>query len=282
MAAHGTDIWAHRGARSVAPENTMAAARAALAQGADGWELDVHITSDNEVIVIHDHGLRRTTNIAHVPGMPARRSQVVDGVTLAQVKNLDAGGWFARRDPFRTIAEGVVKASIADTFSGESVPTLDEALAWTREAGLLVNIELKDMLGGDDEGLARGVATCIRDKGMSDRVLISSFRLKSLEYFREICPNVSVGLLLDEKSMQRSDKEIVALLRSLEATALHPSIKGLPPGRVSFFRSAGFGVNVYTVNREEDIIRLIQEGATGIITDFPGRAKAVRDRLSGS
>ncbi len=268
-------IWAHRGARSAAPENTMAAARAALAQGAHGWELDVHLTRDGEVIVTHDHGLRRVTDIGVRPGMPPRRHHVVDRLTLAQIRSLDAGSWFARRDPFGTVEGGEIGAGALAAFVGERIPTLAEALAWTSESGLAVNVEIKDMLGGDDDGLVGAVASLIRAAGLDGRVLVSSFRQKSLELFRELCPEVPVGLLLDEKAMAASTQDIVRRLRELGAVALNPSLKGLFPGRIAALREAGFAVNVYTVNRAEDMLWLAREGADGIITDFPARAKAV-------
>jgi len=271
-------VWAHRGARSVAPENTMAAARAALAQGAYGWELDVHITLDGEIIVTHDHGLRRVTDIAARPGMPPRAQHVVNRLTLAQIRGLDAGSWFARRDPFGTVAGGEIGAERLAAFAAESIPTLAEALAWAREAGLAVNVEIKDMLGGDDDGLVHGVTRLIRASGIS-RVLVSSFRPASLELFRALCPEVPVGLLLDENALRASTAEILSRLRDLGAAALHPSIKGLYPGRIAELREAGFDVNVYTVNREEDIVSLAREGATGVITDFPARTAAVLARL---
>ncbi len=272
-------IWAHRGARSVAPENTMAAARAALAQGAYGWELDVHITLDGEVVVTHDHGLRRVTDIAARPGMPPRAQHVVNRLTLAQIRSLDAGSWFARRDPFGTVARGEVGAEQLAAFAAESIPTLAEALAWTREAGLAVNVEIKDMLGGNDDGLVRGVTRLIRASGIAERVLVSSFRPASLELFRALCPEMPVGLLLDENALRASTANILGRLRNLGAAALHPSLKGLYPGRIAEIREAGFDVNVYTVNRDEDIAALAREGATGIITDFPARAVAVLARL---
>lgn len=269
------EVWAHRGARSAAPENTMAAARAALAQGAHGWELDVHLTLDGEVVVTHDHGLRRVTDIASRPGMPSRRHHVVNRLTLDQIRSLDAGSWFARRDPFGTVAGGEVDAGQLAAFVGETIPSLAEALVWTQGSGLAVNVEIKDMLGGDDAGLVYAVAGLIRAARLDGRVLVSSFRQKSLELFRELCPEVPVGLLLDEKALAASTQGIVARLRSLEAVAVHPSLKGLFPGRIASFAEAGFETNVYTVNREEDMLWLAHEGAAGIITDFPARAKAV-------
>lgn len=270
----------------------MSAARAALAQGADGWELDVHLSRDGVAVVTHDHGLRRVTDIANRPDMPSRRSHVVNGLTLAQMRGLDAGSWFARRDPFGTVAGGEIGAKELAGFARETIPTLEEALAWSREAGLAVNVEIKDMLGGDDPGLVRETARLIRAAGHAGRVLVSSFRQASLEAFRLLCPEVPVGLLLDEKAMAASTPSIIARLRDLGASVLHPSIRGLFPGRVGEFRQAGFEVNVYTVNRPEDVLWLAREGAKGIITDYPARSRAVlagqapdesgRERTSGT
>lgn len=267
-------IWAHRGARSVAPENTMAAARAALAQQAHGWELDVHLTRDGQVVVTHDHGLRRVTDIADRPVF-AGRTHVVSQFDLDEILSLDAGSWFAARDPFGTVAEGLVSAAVLESYRDESLPTLTEALAWTRKVGLFVNVEIKDMLGGDDHGLVRATVALIRAAGLDGRVLVSSFRQASLELFRDLCPEIPVGLLLDDKALRASTADIIVSLRDLGAVALHPSGRGLFPGRVQAFRDAGFDVNVYTVNRPEDIRLLAAEGATAIITDFPGRARRV-------
>jgi len=130
------------------------------------------------------------------------------------------------------------------------------------------------------EGLVRGVAGLIRRLGMEKMVLVSSFRPASLELFRALCPEVPVGLLLDEKASAAPLGEILRRLRDLGARALHPSVRGLEPGRVAAVRAAGFDVNVYTVNREEDMLRLAREGAAGIITDFPARARAVLEHIT--
>jgi glycerophosphoryl diester phosphodiesterase len=273
-------VWAHRGARSVAPENTLSAAGAAQAQGARGWELDVRLTLDGAVVVAHDLGLRRVTDIAFRPDMPVRADHRADRLTLAQIRSLDAGSWFARRDPFGTVARGDVRPEDLESFAGERIPTLDEALEWTRQAGMDVNIEIKDMQGGDDARLVRETARLVRASGLEGRALVSSFRPASLALFRDICPEVPTGLLLDHKAGGASRDAILEQLRSLGASALHPPLKGLNSGVVGFFRDAGFGVNVYTVNYEEDMFRMAREGVTGIFTDFPARARAVYERMT--
>ena len=279
--SHAPLVWAHRGARSVAPENTLAAARAALAQGAFGWELDVRLTLDGAVVVAHDRGLRRVTDIALRADMPGRAGHLADCLELARIRSLDAGSWFARRDPFGTVARGEVRPEDLDSFAGERIPTLAEALEWTRQAGMAVNIEIKDMQGGDDARLVRETARLVRASGLEGRVLVSSFRPASLVLFRNMCPGVPTGLLLDHRACGASRDAILEQLRRLGASALHPPLQGLVPGVIGFFRDAGFGVNVYTVNSEEDMLRLAREGAMGIFTDYPARARAVYETIGG-
>lgn len=281
MQKHNIRIWAHRGARSVAPENTLAAAQAALIQGADGWEFDVHLTADHEAVVIHDHGLRRTTNIAQMAEAPVRRHQVVTQLTLAQIKTLDAGSWFIRRDPFKALAQGKAFGS-EQVITQQRIPTLVEALTWSQVQNMFVNVELKSTPGTEDnvEALAQEVASCLHKTGMSQKALISSFSPHSLKYFKKFCPQVPVGLLLDRKSMEQSNEVILAMLDQVGAWALHPACTGLSPGRIAFFRKAGFHVNVYTVNQEQKMIWLMEEGATALITDYPGRGKRVRDSFT--
>jgi glycerophosphoryl diester phosphodiesterase len=134
-------VIAHRGARSLAPENTLAAAMAAWRLGADGWELDVRMTKDGELILMHDETLSRTTNAPSL--FPNRSPWLVSDFTLEEIKMLDAGSWFVDQDPYGTIAAGEVSPEEAAKFRGEKVPTLKEALALTKELGFWVNIELK-------------------------------------------------------------------------------------------------------------------------------------------
>ena len=274
-------VWAHRGARSVAPENTLAAARAALAQGAFGWELDVRLTLDGAVVVAHDRGLRRVTDIARRADMPGRAGHLADRLTLARIRSLDAGSWFARRDPFGTVARGEVRPEDLESFAGERIPTLAEALEWTRQTGMAVNIEIKDMQGGDDAWLVRETARLVRASGLEGRVLVSSFRPASLALFRDMCPEVPMGLLLDHRARAVSRYGMLERLRRLGASAVHPPLKGLGSGAIGFFRDAGFGVNVYTVNSAEDMLWLAREGATAIFTDYPARARAVYTTIGG-
>ncbi|HEX32441.1 MAG TPA: glycerophosphodiester phosphodiesterase, partial [Candidatus Acetothermia bacterium] len=107
---------AHAGARSLAPENTIAAARKAQLVGADMWELDVAVTSDGELILFHDDSLARTTNA--VEAFPTRAPWTFTTFSLEEIRTLDAGSWFAKTDPFGEIAAGKVSKAELESYHG--------------------------------------------------------------------------------------------------------------------------------------------------------------------
>ena len=151
-------IIAHRGASADAPENTLAAFQLALDQGADGIELDVMLSKDRQLVVIHDDLVDRTTN----------GTGRVQDLTLAELRALDAG-------------------------QGEKIPTLDEVL--TRFGGkLLINIELKNYSTIFDS-LPLDVAALIQDHGVTDSILISSFNPINFPRFHRRLPDIPIGML---------------------------------------------------------------------------------------
>ena len=101
-------VIAHRGARSLAPENTLAAAQAALEMGADLWEFDIEVSRDGELVLLHDETLSRTTDAA--ARYPDRAPWRAADFTWEEIRALDAGSWFLREDPFGTLASGTVPA----------------------------------------------------------------------------------------------------------------------------------------------------------------------------
>ncbi|HIC89588.1 MAG TPA: hypothetical protein EYP04_09335, partial [Anaerolineae bacterium] len=173
---------AHRGARSLAPENTLAAARKALAIGADMWELDVQMTSDGQLIVMHDSSLERTCNVEEL--FPDRRPWLVAEFTLAEIQKLDCGSWFNETDPFGQIKARVVSPQEQQSYVGERAPTLREALLFTRDHDWRVNVEIKDLsrLPGDATVVEK-VVDLIVELDMVDRVVISSF---NYDYLRRV------------------------------------------------------------------------------------------------
>lgn len=268
-------VVAHRGARGHAPENTLASAVLGHAAEADLWELDVNYTKDGQLVVIHDDTLTRTTNAEKAfPGRPSYR---VCDFTLEEIKSLDAGSWYAGRDPFGRVAAGDVDEAALKSFEGLTVPTLEEALRLTRDKGWRVNVEIKDharLVG--HETVTRDVLDLIRRLDMPELVLISSFRHRYLEECRALCPGMATGALVER--LRPADP--VALCRRLEVNAYHPGRDILAPGDLAALRDAGFAVNVWTVNDMDEARRLVAEGASGIITDFPAACRKALGRLS--
>ncbi|HEX7556623.1 MAG TPA: glycerophosphodiester phosphodiesterase family protein, partial [Leptolinea sp.] len=112
---------AHRGARSLAPENTLAAARKALEVGADLWECDVALTADGIPVILHDDNLRRTSNASSV--YPNRKPWKLQTFTLEELKKLDFGSWFLTTDPFKQIKLGQILPAELQKFVGEPILT---------------------------------------------------------------------------------------------------------------------------------------------------------------
>ncbi|GFM37265.1 glycerophosphodiester phosphodiesterase [Desulfovibrio psychrotolerans] len=263
---------AHRGARSVCPENTLLAAGIGLAHGAHMWELDVSMTADGELVIVHDDTLERTTDVALRPEFAARAPWRVCDFTLAELRTLDAGSWFLQTDPFGQIAAGGVDAKDRAAFAGLRVPTLREGLEFTRDADWCVNVEIKDhehLIGHDT--IVEATLELIRATDMADRVLLSSFQHRYLMEAGRRMPGMPLGVLVEEPH----DMDPVDLVRSLRAHAYHPETGLFTEDDVARLRDAGFGVNVFTINDAAEMARLVAWGVTGLFTDFPLLCRSV-------
>ncbi len=254
---------AHRGARSLAPENTLAAARIGLESGADMWELDVAVTSDGELVVLHDDTLERTSNAVQI--YPDRRPWLVHTFTLEELRRLDFGSWFNRADPFKQIVAGVVTSEMQQSYVGEPIPTLHEALVLTRDNDWQVNIEIKDATGTlGDQKVVEEVVALVKELGMVDRVLISSFNHNYLKRVKAANPDLPTAALVEEPAA-----DPVQLVQALGAMGYNPGGEHFLPEEIPAIRQAGVEVYVWTVNNAQDMRTLIKMGASGIITDFP-------------
>lgn len=254
---------AHRGARSLAPENTLAAARQALAVGANMWELDVSLTADGELILIHDDSLVRTTDVRQQ--FPDRAPWHCATFTLAEIKQLDAGSFFVESDPFGTIAAGAIDAQTQASLRGEPIPTLAEALQFTRDHNWSVNVEIKKTPPPlESFPVVERVLDLIVALGMQGQVLLSSFEHRYLKTANAINPAIPTAALV-----KQPPADPVALLQRLQCRVYHPHYRLVDADQIGQLRQAGFEVNVWTVNRPEEIHYFSEAGASGIITDFP-------------
>jgi glycerophosphoryl diester phosphodiesterase len=254
---------AHRGARSLAPENTMPAARKAHEVGASGWELDVAMTADGELVLLHDDTLERTSDATQV--YKDRQPWRVENFTLAELQQLDFGSWFVREDPFKQVAAGAVTPEEQAAIQGTQIPTLQEALEYTRAHQWFVNVEIKDATGTPaDATIVKAVVDLIRELGMNELVLVSSFNHAYLKQVKALQPSLATGALVD-----KYQPDPVTLVKELGAQAYHPSRKVINAEQIQALRQEGFAVYVWTVNDEDEMRELIAMGVSGIITDYP-------------
>ncbi len=192
MAAKNILNIAHRGARSLAPENTILAARKAVAVGADMWEMDVALTKDGQIVVLHDDTLERTSNAREV--FPDRAPWNVHDFTFDELLKLDFGAWFGDQDPFGQIADRTVTIQEQQNFSNTRIPTLREALEFTRDYKFRINIEIKDHTGTPgDISIVESVVDMVGQMNMAGSVLISSFNHDYIARSKARDPNIPTG-----------------------------------------------------------------------------------------
>lgn len=240
-----TTIWAHRGASAKAPENTMEAFRLAHEMGADGIELDTHLTRDGELVVAHDETIDRCSD----------GSGRISDMTLAQLREYD----------FSCGIPG---------FRGISIPTLREVLEWLKDTDLLLNIDIKSgwvMYAGIEAKLV----ALVHAMGLHDRVIYSSFNPFSLILVKKHDPQARIGLITIGAL---GDPHVFCSY--LRADAIHPYYLTLMiPGIIEACRSSGIKINAWTVNDPVHMAWLLRAGVDGIITDYPDVAMSLRSTI---
>ncbi len=231
-------IFAHRGASSHAPENTLAAFQLAFEQGAQAIELDVQLTKDQEVVVFHDIYLNRTTD----------GTGRIKSYSLAELKMFNAGKTFS------------------PVYQNERIPSLAEALK-SVPLDKFVNIELKNSRSPFDD-LPFRTATVIRDHDAQNRVLISSFSFLALYKFNKEIPSIPLGLLFHSSLRANLFSFFPSLLNKIQS--IHLSFNSLTPELVAKYKRAGKLVFSYTLNHTQDILNALDMGIDGFFTDDPG------------
>jgi glycerophosphoryl diester phosphodiesterase len=250
-------VIAHRGDSAHAPENTLAAFDGAVAKRADWVELDAHLSRDGEAIVLHDRTVDRTTD---------GHGRVAD-LTVAQIKALDAGAWFAPQ------------------FAGERIPTLSEALARLK-GRLPVLIELKEV--GNDHGQERAVRAqqlvrrclaVVEQHAMAREVRFHTFYPANLLALRKLARGIPYAFLYDEP-----DRRVASVLfaKGLSAAGYHPSLENTSRRIVRFAHGMRMSVWSYTANSESDFRKGLALGVDGIITDRPAELRAFLHGTGGA
>lgn len=237
-----TKILAHRGASYNAPENTIPAFELAMENGADGVELDVHLSRDGELVVIHDERVDRTTN----------GKGFVKDFTLDELKSLDAS--YGK--------EG---------FENSRIPTLDEVYDLFAYTGHVINVEIKtDII--DYPGICEKLLKLEDDMHMNGRIIYSSFNHYTIRNLLDMRPDAKTGLLY--MSIVHSPWNYA---QQLGAACLHPHFITLSktPQMIKNCIARGIETNVWTVDDPSWMRTLADQGATSIITNRPDYARTI-------
>ncbi|HXH26114.1 MAG TPA: glycerophosphodiester phosphodiesterase [Vicinamibacterales bacterium] len=255
--AKGPLVFAHRGGCALGPENTIAAFDRGLAAGADGLELDVHLSADGEVVVCHDATLDRTT----------AASGPVAALTAAELARIDAGCRFVdERGEFPYRNQGV------------TIPTLVEVLRRYRDTRIIVEMKV------DRAAMGRAVAEAVRAADAVDRVCAAGYGRRAMQAVREALPELATSACHPEVRL--------AVYRSMAGVPVRrapyggyqvPECAGLirivSPRFIRHAHAAHLRVQVWTVDDERDMLRLLEWGVDGLISNRPDLAVRVRDRF---
>jgi len=228
-------IIAHRGASGYAPENTLAAFKKGIEQNCDGFEIDVQLTRDNELVVYHDWSLGRS----------ATGEGFIKDLDLDYIKKQDAGSWFSTE------------------FDSEKVPTLKEFFEMVPR-GMLLNIEAKAK-ATDERDLGRRIVEEILLCDRVDDVIVSSFNHKTLNQIKEASNDVKIGALMYSRLIEMEDY----FLTKFPIYSAHLSDELTDLEMVTEIKNIGAKVYVWTVNDKETAELFKSMGADGIITNYP-------------
>ncbi|MCR8658571.1 glycerophosphodiester phosphodiesterase [Paenibacillus endoradicis] len=231
-------VIAHRGTAGYAPENTMASFERAIEMNADYLELDIQLSKDNELVVIHDSTVDRTTN----------GSGAVKDFTLEELQSLDSGSWFNEK------------------FEGQRIPTLGEVLAVCRgKIGVLIETKWPYLYSGLEQKLADELASYHMHLP-TERVIVQSFDQNSVKRFHAIMPQIPIGVLVEDEAILAEDK----LTELAEYVAyVNPALELVTGEAIERIHSRGMKIFPWTVRSRNVIQPLLKLGVDGVITDYP-------------
>lgn len=242
-----TKIFAHRGASGHAPENTLEAFALAMEQGADGIELDVQLTKDGEVVVLHDETIDRVSN----------RTGFVGVYTLAKLKEFSFDNHM-------------------EAYRDAKIPTLREVLQLVKPSNMQVNIELKTGIFWYPE-IEEKVIEVVKESGMQERIIYSSFNHYSVQRIKELDPDAETAYLYSDVILN-----VEKYAEQTGVQGLHPSVYHLKMSDfMERYKKSNLKIRVWTVNETEWIKEFIRAGVDAIITNYPKKALKLREEQEG-
>lgn len=241
-----TDIIAHRGSKGTCPENTLISIFTAAKLGCEGIEIDVHLSKDKNLIVIHDETVDRTTN----------GSGYIKDMNLDEIKKLDAGSWFDKK------------------YCNEKIPTLEEVVNLLNRENYkgFLNIEIKtDKI--KYKKIEKILSEYLMNTNLTFKYIYSSFNLKSLKKIGKIDKTSDKAWLV--KSVNITKKKMDKLESKYCIIGIHPKFKTV---KNSFKLISKYTKNIrpWTVNKNDDIIKCFENNISGVITDYPEKALKLR------
>ena len=242
-----TKIYGHRGCKGSYPENTLLSFFHAIMQGVDGLELDVHMTKDGEIVVIHDEILERTTD----------GTGFIKDFRLQEIKQFSAGIKFSDYKMYEI------------SWILETVPTLKEVLDLLAPFDIELNIELKTSLF-TYEGIEEKVLSIVKEYGNNRKVVFSSFHLPSLLRIKQVDKTANIAWLLNQPILNPRD-----YMDTLELESLHLS-KSIVLKNQENWNHLKESIRLWTVNDGNELRKLIDMNVETIITDFPEEALSIR------
>ena len=233
----------HRGFSGNYPENTMLAFdKACQVKGCDGIENDVHLTKDGELVIIHDEEIDRTC---------INGTGWIKDYTLEELKQFD------------------VSYTFAGQCEKQHIPTLREYFDLVKNNDIITNIELKTGVL-EYPGIEEKTYAMIKEYGLQEKVIISSFNHHSVMRFKKLAPEIKCGFLSDSWLIDTG-----AYVKKHGIECYHPIFNNMTDEYVKDLKDHGIEINVWTVNEEADVKEMLRVGVDAIIGNFPDRAAAI-------
>lgn len=274
--------FAHQGGAREAPSNTLYAFKTAIPKGADALEMDLHMTADGEIVVIHDPTVDRTTN----------GGGLVDAMTLEEIKQLDAAHWWVpgyvtRQDApdedyvFRGVATGEKPLPEGFEANDFTIPTLREVLEAFPQ--VFINMEIKQTAPAT-KPYEDKVARILRDFGRGDDVIVAAFNDSALETFRTMAPEITTSAATGEalalwQWMKGEVPELPPIpYQALQLPPVWGEIKVLDDSLVEAAAKLDLALHVWTIDEEDDMEEYLSLGVHGLMTDRPSALQKVLAR----
>lgn len=246
-------VISHRGANKVAPQNTIPAFEKSIEIGCDGFETDIHLTADGYPVICHNYTIDETSD-----GKGEVRTK-----TLEELRTYDFGSYFS------------------EEFKGTKLPTLEEFLDVSSKGDIeIMNIEIKPPLDGNLEIVAKTI-DAVKEKGLFDKLLISSFSSEVLVECKRIDPNCKTGFLYAPNKPHFYKTMLLGYVnfaKKIKADYLHPHFAAVTRSYVKKLHKNGIKVNVWTVDNPKIAVKLLKYGVDGLITDLPAMANELVEK----